>query len=62
VELNEIYESAKLAREQALMGDYDSSIMYYQGVVQQIHRLLTKITDPSRKSRWQQVFSVHRKI
>jgi katanin p60 ATPase-containing subunit A1 len=55
VALNEIHESAKLAREQALMGNYDTSIVYYQGVVQQIHRLLAGITDPGRKSCWQQV-------
>ncbi|ODM91534.1 Katanin p60 ATPase-containing subunit A-like 1, partial [Orchesella cincta] len=55
VVVNEIYENAKLAREQALMGNYEMSSVYYQGVVQQIHRLLPQIGDPMRKTSWQQV-------
>jgi len=55
VVVNEIVENAKLAREQALMGNYDGSIVYYQGAVQQIHKLLSQIEDPSRKSKWAEV-------
>jgi katanin p60 ATPase-containing subunit A1 len=55
VQINEIYENAKLAREQALVGNYEMSTVYYQGVVQQIHRLLATIGDPIRKQRWQVV-------
>lgn len=81
VQINEIYENAKLAREQALVGNYEMSTVsvlelifreivmfinyllalqfllqvYYQGVVQQIHRLLATIIDPMRKTRWQEV-------
>lgn len=55
VSINEICENTKLAREMALMGNYDTSGVYYQGVVQQIHRLLTTIADATRKAKWQVV-------
>lgn len=53
VSINEICENTKLAREMALMGNYDTSGVYYQGVVQQIHRLLGTIADTTRKAKWQ---------
>jgi katanin p60 ATPase-containing subunit A1 len=55
VSINEICENTKLAREMALMGNYETSGVYYQGVVQQIHKLLISIADPTRKGKWQLV-------
>ncbi|XP_075228319.1 katanin p60 isoform X3 [Lycorma delicatula] len=55
VPINEICENTKLAREMALMGNYETASVYYQGVIQQIHRLLITIADQSRKGKWQQV-------
>ena len=55
VSINEICENTKLAREMALMGNYETSSVYYQGVVQQIHKLLSTISDPTRKGKWQHV-------
>ncbi|KAL0120605.1 hypothetical protein PUN28_008351 [Cardiocondyla obscurior] len=55
VSINEICENTKLAREMALIGNYDTSSVYYQGVVQQIHRLLATIADATRKAKWQVV-------
>lgn len=55
VSINEICENTKLAREMALIGNYDTSGVYYQGVVQQIHRLLATIVDATRKAKWQVV-------
>lgn len=57
VSINEICENTKLAREMALMGNYETSGVYYQGVVQQMHRLLQSIADPTRKGKWQLVSS-----
>lgn len=57
VSINDICENTKLGREMALMGNYESSGVYYQGVIQQIHRLLMTIEDPMRKSKWQSVQS-----
>lgn len=37
------------------MGNYETASVYYQGVIQQIHRLLATIEDPSRKLKWQQI-------
>lgn len=53
VSINEICENTKLAREMALMGNYESASVYYQGVIQQIHRLLLTIAEPTRKGKWQ---------
>ncbi|PSN43604.1 Katanin p60 ATPase-containing subunit A-like 1 [Blattella germanica] len=55
VSINEICENTKLAREMALMGNYETASVYYQGVVQQIHKLLMTISDPTRKGKWQLV-------
>lgn len=55
VSVGEIGENTKLAREMALMGNYESALVYYEGTVQMIHRLLIMIADPTRKSKWQLV-------
>ena len=39
----------------SLLGNYETASVYYQGVIQQIHRLLSTIDDPSRKHKWQQI-------
>lgn len=53
--VREICEDTKMAREYALLGNYETALVYYQGAVQMIHRLLATITDSIRKERWQQV-------
>lgn len=39
----------------SLIGNYETASVYYQGVIQQIHRLLSGIDDPGRKMKWQQI-------
>lgn len=51
----EIGENVKIARECSLLGNYETALIYYQGVVQQIHRHLQMITDPNLKEKWQEV-------
>ncbi len=51
----EICENTKMGREHALLGDYETSQVYYQGVLQQIQKLIITIKDPTRKEKWQQV-------
>ncbi|KAL1138459.1 hypothetical protein AAG570_008523 [Ranatra chinensis] len=53
--ISEICENTKLAREMAVKGSYESSSVYYQDVIQQIHKLSFTITDRTRKSKWQLV-------
>lgn len=53
--LTEIHENTKMGRESALLGDYETSLVYYQGVIQQIQRHLGSIRDPTSKQRWQKV-------
>ncbi|XP_039179547.1 katanin p60 ATPase-containing subunit A-like 1 isoform X1 [Crotalus tigris] len=53
--LAEICDNAKKGREYALLGNYDSSMVYYQGVIQQIQRHCQSIRDPTLRSKWQQI-------
>ncbi|ESO93363.1 hypothetical protein LOTGIDRAFT_206522 [Lottia gigantea] len=51
----EISENTKMGRESALLGNYDTSMVYYEGVLQQIQKLLLTIKEPARKQKWYQV-------
>ncbi|XP_073984631.1 katanin p60 ATPase-containing subunit A-like 1 isoform X2 [Rhodnius prolixus] len=66
VSINEICENTKLAREMAVMGNYETSSVYYLGVIQQIHKLLLTIADKTRRSKWQlvqhQIVREHEKL
>ncbi|XP_039601658.1 katanin p60 ATPase-containing subunit A-like 1 isoform X2 [Polypterus senegalus] len=53
--LNEICDNAKKGREYALLGNYDSAMVYYQGVIQQIYKHCQSIRDPALKVKWHQV-------
>ncbi|XP_023683475.2 katanin p60 ATPase-containing subunit A-like 1 [Paramormyrops kingsleyae] len=53
--LTEICDNAKKGREYALLGNYDSSMVYYQGVMQQIYKHCHTLRDPALKMKWQQV-------
>uniref|UniRef100_A0A671S7Q1 Katanin p60 ATPase-containing subunit A-like 1 n=1 Tax=Sinocyclocheilus anshuiensis TaxID=1608454 RepID=A0A671S7Q1_9TELE len=53
--LTEICDNAKKGREYALLGNYDSSMVYYQGVIQQIHKHCQSLRDPALKVKWLQV-------
>nr|XP_004568079.1 katanin p60 ATPase-containing subunit A-like 1 isoform X2 [Maylandia zebra] len=53
--LAEICDNAKKGREYALLGNYDSSIVYYQGVIPQIHKHCQSLRDPALIVRWQQL-------
>ncbi|XP_054921715.1 katanin p60 ATPase-containing subunit A-like 1 isoform X2 [Dermacentor andersoni] len=56
VSIADICQNTRMGRECALLGNYESAIVYYQGVIQQIHRLVQTTTgDPMRKERWQQI-------
>ncbi|XP_053733825.1 katanin p60 ATPase-containing subunit A-like 1 [Synchiropus splendidus] len=50
-----ICDNAKKGREYALLGNYDSSVVYYQGVIHQIQKHCQTIRDPALKVKWQQV-------
>lgn len=53
--LADVYDNAKKGREYALLGNYDSSLVYYQGVIQQIQKHCQSLRDPALKVKWQQV-------
>lgn len=55
ISLTEIIDNTKIAREYALLGNYESSLVYYQSVLQQINRLILTLTDYNRSQQWQEV-------
>lgn len=50
-----ISENVKLAREYALLGNYDSAMVYYQGVLDQMNKYLSSVKDTYLQQKWQQV-------
>lgn len=57
--LLEISENVKLAREYALLGNYSSAVVCYQGVLEQIRKYLLSVRDSFVQQKWQQVTSVY---
>ena len=57
--MDEIVENVKMAREYALLGNYDTALVYFQGVLQQIQKHIVGIVDPVRKQKWHQVKAVY---
>ena len=57
--MSEMCDNAKKAREYALLGNYDSSMVYYQGVIQQILKHCQALRDPALKVKWQKVRPSH---
>lgn len=51
-----IRENVKLAREYALLGNYDSALVYYQGVLDQMSKYVCSLKDPVLQQKWQQVW------
>lgn len=51
----EICENAKLARDMALTGNYDSASIYYEGLQGMLVRMINSTTDPLRKGKWNMV-------
>ncbi|XP_049287340.1 katanin p60 ATPase-containing subunit A-like 1 [Anopheles funestus] len=49
---SEICENTKLAREMAVMGNYDSAGIYYEGVLQMLRKLLIGLSEPLQKGKW----------
>uniref|UniRef100_W5NK59 Katanin p60 ATPase-containing subunit A1 n=1 Tax=Lepisosteus oculatus TaxID=7918 RepID=W5NK59_LEPOC len=54
--LLEISENVKLAREYALLGNYSSALVCYQGVLEQIKKYLFAVKDAALQHKWQQVW------
>lgn len=53
--LRDISENVKLAREYALLGNYNSASVLYHGLLEQIKKYLYTVRDSSLQQRWQQV-------
>ncbi|XP_071955923.1 katanin p60 ATPase-containing subunit A1-like isoform X2 [Antedon mediterranea] len=53
--INEICENTKTGREYALLGNYETSLVYYEGVLQQIQKFISSMREPARKHMWQKI-------
>ena len=51
----EVSENVKQAREQALVGKYDESKVYYTGAIQGVQQLLKVTPEPDKKQKWKQI-------
>ncbi|XP_060609525.1 katanin p60 ATPase-containing subunit A1 [Anolis sagrei] len=48
-------ENLKLAREYALLGNYDSAMVYYQGVLDHMNKYFSSVKDAYLQQKWQQM-------
>jgi len=55
VSIDEIRESINMAREMALTGNYDSSLVYYEGAKLQLGRFLSTVDIQTRRETWRSV-------
>jgi katanin p60 ATPase-containing subunit A1 len=55
VSIYEIRESINMAREMALTGNYDSSVVYYEGAKLQLGRFLSTVDNQTRRESWRTV-------
>uniref|UniRef100_A0A2S2NP14 Katanin p60 ATPase-containing subunit A1 n=1 Tax=Schizaphis graminum TaxID=13262 RepID=A0A2S2NP14_SCHGA len=55
VSIDEIRESINMAREMALTGNYDSSLVYYEGAKLQLGRFLSTVDIQARRESWRTI-------
>lgn len=55
VSIDEIRDHINMAREMAITGNYDSSLVYYEGVKLQLGRFLSTIDSQTRRESWRTV-------
>lgn len=55
VSTDEIRNSINMAREMALTGNYDSSLVYYEGAKLQLGRFLSTSDNQARRESWRTV-------
>jgi len=46
-------DSIKLSREYALLGNYETALVYYDGIISQIQQYLRTVRDPEERNRWE---------
>ncbi|KAL1492491.1 hypothetical protein ABEB36_010739 [Hypothenemus hampei] len=53
--VKEICDNVALAREMTVLSNYENAVVFYQGSLQLIAKLISQISDPIRKDKWQQM-------
>ena len=56
-EAAKILENVKQSREQALIGNYGDSEVYYDCAIQGVRQLVKQTHDPQAKLKWEEVFN-----
>ena len=54
-DLDEVTGNVKQAREQALVGNYDDSKVYYIGAIQGVQKVVRLTYNPETKQKWREV-------
>ncbi len=57
----EISENVKQARDNALVGNYDESNVFYKGALQGVQQMFKTTPDPDMKQKWKQVVTSYYK-
>jgi katanin p60 ATPase-containing subunit A1 len=52
INMNSILSELQISRECALLGNYDTSLLYYEGVLNSIHQHTKTCIDPLTKDQW----------
>lgn len=55
VSVREICDNVRLAREMSMLGNYTNAEVFYEGSLQMISRLTSVISEPLRKTKWQDI-------
>ena len=50
--LSDMENQMKMSREHALLGNYEASLVYFDGVVAQIQQHLRTLDDPHLRQQW----------
>lgn len=53
--IDKIYESINMAREMVSTGNYESAMVYYEGVKLQLSRFLSTVDNQTRRESWRTV-------
>lgn len=56
--VDEIRGSIKMAREMAITGNYDSSLVYYEGAKLQLGRFLSTVNNQKQRESWRNVSNI----
>jgi len=57
--IDEVRGSINMAREMAITGNYDSSLVYYEGAKMQLGRFLSTVNNQKQRESWRNVSNIN---